>query len=211
MAAHPRISDTDIMTLVDAGGATWRHSALVAALMHIHGVSPRSARRAVAKAIDRGIIARSGMFYATPEAMSTNSTDQIDSERPGRPCGTIAVECKSLVHTSTRRYRRVDRRDLLERLRGRTWRHSELLATICDNYGCAESTARRNVSLALRSGYLARGPDGYHMTTAAEAQLREYGRLHGLEGMRFARYCSGRPGLGLGARDQFASSRKDSG
>lgn len=138
-------------------------------------------------------------------------TDQIDSERPGRPCGTIAVECKSLVHTSTRRYRRVDRRDLLERLRGRTWRHSELLATICDNYGCAESTARRNVSLALRSGYLARGPDGYHMTTAAEAQLREYGRLHGLEGMRFARYCSGRPGLGLGARNQFASSRKDSG
>jgi len=198
MTPRPRISDIHLLALVEQGGGTWRHSALVAALIHIHRVSPRSARRAVANAIDRGIIVRAGMFYGTPEAISSTSVDRIDAARPRQPRPPVGVESMSLVHTSTSRYRRVDRRDLLERLRGRDWRYSALIATICNSYGCAESTARRNISLALRSGYLERGAAGYHVTNAAESRLSEYGRLDGLEGMRFARYCSGRPGLGIG-------------
>ena len=186
------------MALVEDGGATWRHSALVAALIHIHGVSPRSARRAVASAIDRGILTRTGMFYSTPGAVRVKSGDHISSAEPYQPRYPVVVTCTSLVQNSTQRYRRVDRRDLLERLRGRDWRYSELLVTICDRYGCAESTARRNIGLALRSGYLQQGPSGYRVTDAAESRLSEYGRLRGPEGMRFARYCSGRPGLGIG-------------
>jgi len=197
LIGHSRISDTDLVTLVEDGGATWRHSALVAALIHIHRVSPRSARRAVATAIDRGIIARTGVFYCTPRAVTIKSGDHAGSANAHQPRRPIVMESRSLIQDSTHRYCRVDRRDLLERLRGRDWRYSELLVTICDTYGCAESTARRNISLALRSGYLERGPAGYHVTSAAESGLSEYGCLDGLEGMRFARFCGGRPGLGL--------------
>jgi hypothetical protein len=205
--AHSSVPDADLVALLGDGGATWRHSALVAALVHIHGVSPRSARRAVANALGRGIIARVGVFYSTaeaistaPEAISTGPQDGIGSAGPNQQSALSVVECESLVQSSTHRYRRVDRRDLLECLRGRGWRYSELILTICSRYGCAESTARRNVSLALQSQYLARGVAGYHVTSAAESGLREFGRLDGLEGMRFARFCSGRPGLGMAER-----------
>jgi hypothetical protein len=197
MTRHSRISDRDLFSLVEDGGATWRYSALVAAVVHVHRVSPRSARRVVSKAVDRGVIARTGMFYGTPEAVSTTSADNIDLAKPRQPCVPQVVKPNSLLHTSTHRYRRVDQRDLLERLLGRNWRYSELLAMVCGSYGCAESTARRNISHAVRFGYLERGHSGYHVTATAESQLSQYGRLGGLEGMRFARYCSARPGLGL--------------
>lgn len=195
---HSRVSDAELAALLRDGGATWRHSALVAALVHIHRMSPRSARRMLASALGRGIIVRVGVFYGTPEGICTAPGDGIGSARPNQPSNSIVVECESLVHDSTHRYRRVDRRDLLEYLRGREWRYSELILAICGRYGCAESTARRNISLALQSQYLARGAAGYHVTCAAESGLSEFGRLDGLEGMRFARFCSGRPGLGVG-------------
>jgi hypothetical protein len=101
------------------------------------------------------------------------------------------------VHDSTRRYCRVDRLVLLERLRGRSWRYGELIAAICDWFGCAESTARRNLRLALDYEYVERVSCGYHITPLAQSQLEAYGCLTGAEGLRFARYCSGRPGLHL--------------
>ena len=196
--AHSRVSDTELVALLEDGGATWRHSALVAALVHIHGTSPRSARSVLASAIGRGIIARVGLFYGTPEEMPSDSVDRIGSTGPNRRSESLVEECESLIQHSTHRYRRVDRRDLLEHLRGRDWRYSEMILAICSRYGCAESTARRNILLALQSEYLARGTAGYHVTSVAESRLREFGRLDGLEGMRFARFCSGRPGLGVG-------------
>jgi hypothetical protein len=196
-----RVSDAELVALVENGGGTWRHSALVAALVHIHGLNPRSARRVVANALSRGTLARVGLFYGTPVTMADRSIDRIRSAaptQPPQPPDSVQLERESLVHSSTQRYRRVDRRDLLEHLRGRDWRYSELLLAISERYGCAESTARRNISLALQSGYLDRGAAGYRVTGAAESRLREFGRLHGLEGLRFARFCSGRPGLGRG-------------
>jgi hypothetical protein len=101
------------------------------------------------------------------------------------------------VHDATRRYRRVNRVDLLNRLQGNDWRYGEIVAAICEWYGCAESTARRNLKLGLEYGYIQRGLSGYRVTPLGESQLRMYGQLTGIEGVRFARYCSGRPALRL--------------
>ena len=79
----------------------------------------------------------------------------------------------------------------------RDWRYGDLIAAICEWFGCAESTARRNLLLALQYNYIERLPSGYRLTQLAETQLEMYGRLTGVEGFRFARYCSGRPGLHL--------------
>ena len=209
--AQSRVSEAELVDLLQDGGSTWRHSALVAALVRIHGVSPRSARRIVANALDRGTIARVGLFYGTLDTACSAPDDGIGLGRPNQSPDSVDEECESLVQSSTHRYRRVDRRDLLEHLRGRDWRYSELLLAISNRYGCAESTARRTVSLALRSGYLERGIAGYHVTSAAESGLREFGRLHGLEGMHFARFCGGRPGVGGGqsGRECLKALRRD--
>ena len=192
-----RVSDADLVALVGNGGGTWRHTALIAALTHAYGCNPRSARRIVASAVERGVIARTGSAYDTAEWRP----------RHARPCPNLNRETPfetkpappilAVVHDATQRYRRVDRHDLLTRMQRRDWRYGDLIAAICEWYGCAESTARRNLLLALQYNYIERLPSGYRLTQLAEAQLEMYGRLTGLEGFRFARYCSGRPGLHL--------------
>ena len=66
-----RVSDADLVALVGDGGGTWRHTALIAALTHAYGCNPRSARRIVASAIERGVIARTGSVYGTADMAST--------------------------------------------------------------------------------------------------------------------------------------------
>jgi hypothetical protein len=118
--------------------------------------------------------------------------------------------CTVRIHDSTRRYRRVNRLDLLDRLSGRDWRYGEMLTAICQWYGCAESTARRNIRLAIEYNYIQQVSDGYRITPLAESQLEVYGRLMGAEGIRFARYCSGRPGLHLLAATPVSADSHES-
>ena len=192
-----RVSDAVLVALVGDGGGTWRHTALIAALTHAYGCDPRSARRIVASAIERGVIARTGPLYGTADSRPCQARARRTAN-PETPLGRKpAPPIVAVVHDATQRYRRVDRHDLLTRLQGRDWRYGDLIAAISEWYGCAESTARRNLLLALQYNYIERSPSGYRLTQLAEAQLEMYGCLTGLEGFRFARYCSGRPGLHL--------------
>ena len=192
-----RVSDADLVALVGDGGGTWRHTALIAALTHGYGCNPRSARRIVARAIERGVITRTDSVYGvadtSPRQACSRPTATLETPLGTKPAPQIVA----VVHDATQRYRRVDRHDLLTRLHGRDWGYGDLIASICEWYGCAESTARRNLSLALRYNYIERLPSGYRLTPLAEAHVKMYGRLTGVEGFRFARYCSGRPGLHL--------------
>jgi hypothetical protein len=190
-----RVSDADLVALVGDGGGTWRHTALIAALTHAFGCNPRSARRIVTSAIERGVITRTGALYGTVDRRPRQARSRPTATRE-TPIGTKpAFPILAVVHDATQRYRRVDRHELLTRLQGRDWRYGDLIAAICRWYGCAESTARRNLSLALQYNYIERLPSGYCLTQLAEAHVDMYGRLTGVEGFRFARYCSGRPGL----------------
>src|SRR6476646_10273565 len=127
-----RVSDADLVALVGNGGGTWRHTALIAALTHAYGCDPRSARRIVASAVQRGVIARTGSAYDTAESRP----------RPARPCPNPSPETPyrmkpepavpALVHDATQRFRRVDRHDLLTRLQRGDWRYGDLIAAICE-------------------------------------------------------------------------------
>jgi hypothetical protein len=80
-------------------------------------------------------------------------------------------------------------------MQGRTWRYTEMIDAVCRTNGCQTSTARWNLRLALAYGYVQRVDGGYQLTGEAVTQLARYGRLDGVDGVRFARFCSGRPGL----------------
>ena len=192
-----QVSDAELVALVEDGGATWRHTALVAAITHTYACNPRTARRIIASAIDRGLIARTGSLYGAtgPRPRHPRFRSAANRQTPIGPEPLIPTH--ALVHAATPRYRRVDRHDLLTRLSGRDWRYAQLLTAIREWYGCSESAARQNLSLALRYNYIVAVPTGYRITELAEAQLRMYGRLTGIDGLRFARFCSGRPGLHL--------------
>jgi hypothetical protein len=88
-----------------------------------------------------------------------------------------------------RRYA-VDRHELLRLVATREWIYRDLLAAIGDRFNCDESSARRNIKLAIDYGYIQRVDRTCMITERAKAQLEAYGRLRSREGARFAHFCS---------------------
>lgn len=186
---RPRsISQAELLKLVDAGGGTWRHTSLSAALTRICGCSERTARRILHEAIASGAITKRYGIYETAPPPG-------QSRRQPSPGVRTSHARRLRVTNSTGRRRHVARYQLLAILRGQCWRYGKLIALIQDEFGCCESTARDNIRQALGFGYLERSATGYRLTALAIRGLDTYGRLEGREGVRFARYCSGRPGL----------------
>jgi hypothetical protein len=185
-----RVSDQALLDLLAAGGATWRHSALTAALCRISGCSERTARRTLAQAVHRGIVStRGGVYRPASEPRQTGSNS--------RPSEAVSPPARARVVNTTGRRAHVDRHHLLVLIQSQSWRYTDLINAVCQTFGCHSSTARWNLRLALTYGYIRRGDHGYQLTAEADAQLAQYGRLIGLEGVRFARFCSGRPGRHL--------------
>jgi hypothetical protein len=84
---------------------------------------------------------------------------------------------------------------MLGLLEGGEHRYSRVISIVCDEFNCCPSTARANLNHALAYGYVERAADGYRLTPDAIRGLKTFGRLEGTEGVRFARFCAGRPGL----------------
>lgn len=93
-----QVSDADLVALVGDGGATWRHTALIAALTHAYGCDPRSARRIVASAIERGVIIRTGFLYGTPDTRPRRARSRPTAD-PEAPVGARLPRIPS--HAST--------------------------------------------------------------------------------------------------------------
>lgn len=187
MPRPPSISQAELCSLIDAGGGTWRHTSLSAAITRLCGCSDQTARRILHKAIASGAITnRYGIYETAPPP------DEPKRQLTAAPTS----HARSMRATnSTGRRRHVARHQLLAMLRGQCWRYGKLIALIQDEFGCCESTARDNIRQGLNFGYLERSATGYRLTGLAIRGLDTYGRLEGREGVRFARYCSGRPGL----------------
>jgi hypothetical protein len=180
----------DLRGLVAAGGGTWRHTSLCATLVRLHRCHERTARRIIRDALAAGFLTNEGGWYRVADGVT-------NSRLPSRSRGSTparAVASPSFIA----RPQRVDRLRMLQLLQGRTSRYSDVISTLCCEFGCCQSTARANLKHALTYGYIERVPDGYRLSPEGIQGLESFGRLDGTEGVTFARFCAGRPGL---ARD----------
>ena len=177
----------DLRTLVAEGGGTWRHTALCAALVRVFGCSERTARRAISQGLAAGVLNRDGGWY---HAVDASPPPQLETR--SHPSHNSA---RAAISISTSRPHRVDRRRMLELLKGRTYRYTDVIALLCNEFGCSQSTARGNLRHALSYGYLEHDPAGYRLSNEAIRLLASFGQLEGVKGVRFARFCAGRPGL----------------
>lgn len=190
MPHRPLITSADLASLIADGGSTWRHTALTAALVRIYGCSERTARRSISQARAAGIIKTTGGVY---EVARPDPTSKPPAHPRARPIAG------SHITNSTGRRHHVDRRKFLELLRRAPMTYTELTAATCTRFGCSPTTARDNLTTAKRYGYVEKVAGRYQLTQDGERGLDSFGRLTGREGVRFARFCSGRPGLFLEA------------
>lgn len=181
----------DLRALVAAGGGTWRHTALCATLVRLYGCHERTARLTLRRALSAGVLTNHGGWYRTADP-------EPDSEPSVRSPRSIVPSTPVLVSNSTARPHRVDRHRMLQLLQGPPSRYTDVISTLCDEFGCCQSTARANLNRALRDGYLERTQTGYRLTPEARHGLDSFGRLEGVKGVQFARFCSGRPGRRAG-------------
>lgn len=168
-----KVSPTDVARLVEQSGTTWRYTRLLAAIQTRHACSRSTAQRCIRRAEAAGLLTHTNQRYATPTRRATAPTDTI------------------------RERRFVDRRRMLELIGDKTWRYSDLLQLIQTSFDCSTWAARTNLGYATQYGYLAKHGTSYRLTPLAHHQLASYGRLHGIDGFRFARFISGHPKRGL--------------
>jgi hypothetical protein len=191
------VSDDVLAKLVRLGRGTWRYTALEAAVQVSCGCSARTARRRIHEGVQAGIVIHVGSIYTDParrdRLIGPNAGTQI-AEHGNAPTGAddSMWEPASTLRTAPRK---VDRRVLLLRLEDREWCHAALIDALCEWFDCSARTAQSNLTAAIAYGYLERHRRGWYRRTPTGAELTaRYGRLEGVEGERFARYCSGRPG-----------------
>jgi hypothetical protein len=182
------IPQDDLSALVAAGGGTWRHTALCAALVRIYGCDERTARRAVRQALASGVLANPGGWYQSTD----RNADPAPANRQ-RPSHRPSPATRNSPPTGSDG--RVDRHRMLRLLQDGEHRYSRVISILCDEFGCCPSTARANLNHALAYGYMEHAPDGYRLTAEGITGLETFGRLEGPSGVMFARFCAGRPGL----------------
>jgi hypothetical protein len=168
-----KLTSQDVASLVAESSVAWRYTSLMAAIQRRHNCSPSTAQRGIRQAQAAGLLSCINARYTTPARRSTVSVDTI------------------------RERRFVDRRRMLELIGDKPWRYSDLLEVVQTNFDCSSWAARSNLRYATQYGYLAKRGARYQLTQLAHQQLADYGRLHGAEGFRFARFISGHPKRGL--------------
>ena len=195
MTQARKVPDDRLIELVRAGRGTWRHSALGAAISYTFGCHPRYARTVIAKAVERGIVVKDDVFYRLPEPARPSTTP-----RQSKPAGFAHPPMTpSQVNRGTGHWHHLNRRLLLETLRGRSLKSGQIEAIGMDMFGSCDNSVRITLKYALAYGYLARDSKRrYTVTPLAEEQLDRYGQLEGVEGVAFARFCAGKPGRMLG-------------
>ena len=145
----------------------------MAAIQRRHGCSPSTAQRSIRQAQTAGLLSNTNQRYTTPARQAAVPSETI------------------------RERRFVDRRRMLELIGDKTWRYSDLLQLVQTSFDCSTWAARTNLRYATQYGYLTNHGTAYRLTPLAHHQLANYGRLHGADGFRFARFISGHPKRGL--------------
>lgn len=150
----------------------WRWTQLHDAIIEQTGCCPSTARRAINRVVQFGLLRRvRGTYQATPTTATSHA-------HPG--------------------YRQLDRHQMLQVLAERdTWPYTTMLGELRQRLGAAETTVRTSVGYARDFGYLVRVEGGWALTQTARHQLARYGRLEGAEGFRFAAFLSGQPKRGF--------------
>ena len=168
-----KLTSQDVASIVHQSGVAWRYSSLMAAIQRRHGCSPSTAQRSIRQAQAAGLLTHTNLHYTTPTPHATAPADTIRDRRF------------------------VDRHRMLELISNQTWRYSDLLQLVQTSFDCSTWAARTNLGYAIRYGYLTKRGTSYRLTPLAHHQLANYGRLHGADGFRFARFISGHPKRGL--------------
>jgi hypothetical protein len=165
------VTDAEVVEIARTSQA-WRWTQLHDAIIEQTGCCPSTARRAINRAAQFGLLQR---VRGTYQATATTATSHA------QPC-----------------YRRLDRHQLLQVLAERsTWPYTAMLIELRHRLGAAETTTRTSVGYARDFGYLVRVEGGWALTQLARDQLAGYGRLEGAEGFRFAAFLSGQPKRGF--------------
>src|SRR5689334_6345138 len=124
-----KVSDQALLDLLAAGGATWRHSALTAALSRISGCSERTARRTLAQAVHRGIVStHAGSSRPGPKPHRAGSK--------GGPSAAVSPPARARVVNTPGRRAHVDRHHLRVLIQSQTWRYTDLINAVSQTFGC---------------------------------------------------------------------------
>jgi hypothetical protein len=144
----------------------WRWSDLVIAIRRDVPCEESTVHRAIQRAIRTGQLTKSGATYRIAE-----NREDVAAQTP---------------------YHRVDRLALLTLVASRRiWRHADLMDEACRRLTATETTIKRNLCQGRDHGYLNRSASRWSVTPLGRQQLAAWGSLHGIEGMRFARYITG--------------------
>ena len=198
-----KVPDDRLISLVRDGGATWRYSALSAAITHTFNCREQTARLSLSRALRRGdLVVRDG-FYGVAGRYDSNSPIP-----PALPAPGYAAPAITPLHTNRGtgdHFGHVHRLELLRRLQAKKqWRSMDIVAIACE-HGATNFTALRTIKYALAYGYLTRENKRYSLTPLAIEQIGQYGQLQGVEGVTFARFCSRVPGRLIPQRDEAAT------
>lgn len=149
------------------------------------GCSERTARRRIRESVKTGALCHTGQLYWAAPTVET-------SRRGSKISQGSALSERVEIRVGSLPRARVDRLEFLRRV-DKPYKLSSLTELIVQLNGCSARTARTTIRCAELFGYVERCDGRYRRTAEATVQLETWGRLHGVEGERFARFCSGRP------------------